>query len=268
MNKSKIYRPINKGNLFAFLITVMILLTFVVMIQEGMISSKLLPDLRKSETVQFEITKDRTNETGYLSLKQDEDLVHGTFYFDMGTDGIIKPNVFEDIFSDPSHGCVRKYYFKINLEMDIVSRFIQNKNNRIPNVLADVIGYETILKCVKHNMPIGLIVGIMKVESFYDPFAVSSKRARGLMQVLDKDVDGEKIDHSRLHDIDYNIDIGMKILKSKLKSTIGKDFEFGDIDKALFYYVGEDEEYAKKVFKTMGEYSYFRQMIISKENAR
>jgi hypothetical protein len=153
---------------------------------------------------------------------------------------------------------IREYNICINKEMDIISKFIKNNNNRVPLLVADQIAYSTITRCKKENLPPGIIVGIMYVESTFDPYALGSpvgkqkRRARGLGQVLDNSCEGEKIDKDKLHNIDYNIEHTIKILLSKLK------YAKGDIDKALYLYVGQDAVYASKVFKVMGEYRYFR----------
>jgi soluble lytic murein transglycosylase-like protein len=59
-----------------------------------------------------------------------------------------------------------------------------------------------------------LVLSMMKVESGYNPRAVSRRGAYGLMQVnfsVWKDELG--IDKKRIFDIDYNIDLGLQILK-------------------------------------------------------
>ena len=55
-----------------------------------------------------------------------------------------------------------------------------------------------------------------------------------------------------LDNIDYNIYCGIKIFKSKL------DLSRGDLDKALFYYVGRDKSYSSKVYKNISSYIFFR----------
>lgn len=207
-----------------------------------------------------EIKIERTNETECQI--ENDNRIYGTFYID--TNNLVLPDTFEGVLGryNKPDDVVGAYVFHINTEMEIISRFIKKTNNRVPRVLADIIAHTTINRCEEHNIPSELVVGIIKVESFYDPYAVSPKGARGLMQVLDKSVDGEPIDHSKLHDIDYNINTGIKILKSKLRAT--QKNGIGDLDKSLFFYVGKDAEYASMVFKVMGEFRYFRQIVINK----
>lgn len=59
-----------------------------------------------------------------------------------------------------------------------------------------------------------LILGMMKVESDWNPRAVSRKGAYGLMQVNFSVWKNElDIDKKKIFDIDYNIDLGLQILK-------------------------------------------------------
>ena len=154
---------------------------------------------------------------------------------------------------------VREYNIKINREMDVMTQFIKSTNNRVPLLVADYISNSIITNCKAYDVPSELILGIVEVESFYDPYAIGSpvggnkrRRARGLGQILDEKCGKEKIIKDKLHNIEYNIVCTIKIIKSKLVSTKG------DLNKSLYYYVGKDEKYAAKVFKTMGEYTYFR----------
>lgn len=153
---------------------------------------------------------------------------------------------------------IREYHIEIDREMDIIARFIKKNNNRVPMLVADQIANSIVTRCSKHNLPNELIVGIIDVESTYDPYAIgppvgrSKRRARGLGQVLDETCGNEDIMKDKLHNIDYNIEYTIKILVSKLKISNG------DIDKALYLYVGQSDEYSAKVFRTMGEFRYFR----------
>jgi len=95
--------------------------------------------------------------------------------------------------------------------------------------------FSNILDCVykkakEYNFSPYLVMAVIKVESNFNTRAKSSV-AHGLMQVnykvWKKDLE---IDISRLYDIEYNIDLGLRILKHY------KEKEGGDIAKALFRY--------------------------------
>ncbi len=59
-----------------------------------------------------------------------------------------------------------------------------------------------------------LVLGVIKVESNFNPAAVSYAGAYGLMQInLSVWKDELNIDRSRIFDVDYNIDLGLRILK-------------------------------------------------------
>jgi len=76
-----------------------------------------------------------------------------------------------------------------------------------------------------------LIMAVMQVESGFNPLALSAVGAYGLMQVHYAVWKDElKIDKNRIFDIDYNIGLGLKILKQYY------DLSGGDIRRALFLY--------------------------------
>jgi soluble lytic murein transglycosylase-like protein len=76
-----------------------------------------------------------------------------------------------------------------------------------------------------------LIMAVMQVESGFNPLALSTVGAYGLMQVHYAVWKDElKIDKSRIFDIEYNIGLGLKILKQYY------DLSGGDIKRALFLY--------------------------------
>lgn len=67
-----------------------------------------------------------------------------------------------------------------------------------------------------------LVLGIVQVESAFNPKAVSSKGALGLMQVM-LPVWREElaIDENRIFEVEYNIDLGLQILKQYYEETRG-----------------------------------------------
>jgi len=76
-----------------------------------------------------------------------------------------------------------------------------------------------------------LVLAIMQVESGFNPLAISTAGACGLMQVHYAVWKNElKIDKNRLFDIDYNIELGLQILKQYY------DLSGGDMSRALFLY--------------------------------
>jgi soluble lytic murein transglycosylase-like protein len=76
-----------------------------------------------------------------------------------------------------------------------------------------------------------LVLSVIQVESAFNPLAVSSAGAYGLMQVRYSVWKDElKIDRSRIFDIEYNIDLGLRILKQY------KDIAGGNMHRALFLY--------------------------------
>lgn len=87
------------------------------------------------------------------------------------------------------------------------------------------------LKSQDYGFHPNLILGIVQVESAFNPLAVSSAGAYGLMQVhYSVWKDELRIDKKRIFDIDYNIDLGLQILKQYY------EYSNRNIGQALFLY--------------------------------
>lgn len=97
-------------------------------------------------------------------------------------------------------------------------------------------GYTEIAKTVfakskKYEFNPYLIMAIIQVESDFKPYAVSKAGAYGLMQVnYSVWKDELNINFNRIFDKEYNIELGLKILKHYYEETNG------DLLKALFHY--------------------------------
>lgn len=139
-----------------------------------------------------------------------------------------------------------------------VMAYIKNNYRRVPKEIVDSIAVNVITKSIQHNVPYELIVGIIEVESDFNPTAVSKAGARGLMQVR-QEVWGKTFgvaDKFSLHEVDVGIDLGIRVLKHYLA---GKDGGIkGDISQALYLYVGKNKDYVKQVLTSMGTFVLFK----------
>ena len=95
-----------------------------------------------------------------------------------------------------------------------------------------------------------LIMALIQVESDFKPYAISSAGAYGLMQVnYSVWKDELNIKFNRIFDKEYNIDLGLKILKHYYQETNG------DLIKALFHYNNgykhNNTKYSFKVISTL-----------------
>lgn len=76
-----------------------------------------------------------------------------------------------------------------------------------------------------------LVLSMMQVESYYNPRAISHRGAYGLMQInLAVWKDELSIDRNRIFEVDYNIDLGLQILKRYYIESKG------NIQRALHLY--------------------------------
>jgi len=147
--------------------------------------------------------------------------------------------------------------FELSKDMEILSSYIQSRNNRIAVEIADRIAWEIHNQAELQNMEIGVICGVIETESTWNPFATSPKGAKGLMQILKED--GVEIDPKCAYDLRYNIQKGVEILKSKLQKSKG------NLDLALHWYVGKEDGYTEKVFKHMNRYVAYKTRIATTE---
>lgn len=141
--------------------------------------------------------------------------------------------------------------FELTKEMEIISQYIEKSNFNLPQIIADKIAYEVVTQCNQNKEPVPLILAIIQTESNFNPLAVSQVKARGLMQILDEEYQGKKIDKAKLHDIEYNIKYGIKILKQKLSIT-------KNLTKALYCYSGRSATYSGKVYENVANFLYYQ----------
>lgn len=132
--------------------------------------------------------------------------------------------------------------------------YILHYYKRTPPTVARKIANTIVKKANKAKLGISLITAVVEQESGFNPYAVSNKDARGLMQVRFK-VWGEPLgltDQYALHEIDVGIAAGIFVIEEYLKKTNG------DLSETLYLYVGKDRKYVKEVFTNIGKYEVFK----------
>ena len=142
------------------------------------------------------------------------------------------------------------YSIILDDEMKELSKYIQKRKSNQAVEICDLIAYHVINESHKHNIPSEVVVGIIEIESMWNVTAKSKANARGLMQILIED--GVDIDPKLAYGIQYNINKGIQILKSKLNKSKG------NITLALEYYVGGDKTYHEQVYKFLGKYMLYK----------
>ena len=132
-----------------------------------------------------------------------------------------------------------------------ITEYIKDRNRHVPTSVAITIA-ETILEVSKDKeIAPPLVLGIIEVESEFNPYALSKAGARGLMQVMPEwvgKIPTEIETKFQLHDIKTGINAGVDVFKIHLEESEG------DISKALYYYVNKDNTYASKVYQAIGRY--------------
>ena len=119
-------------------------------------------------------------------------------------------------------------------------------------MVAQEIANQTVKLTHKHSVPFSVVVGIMEVESGFNPTAVSKKGARGLMQVMPS-VWAKKLGLTNgyeLHEIDTGIESGIRVYLHYYKAE-------KDISGTLARYFGDAQAgYQTKVFKAISEFIF------------
>lgn len=138
--------------------------------------------------------------------------------------------------------------------------YIKTTHPQVPNIIAKTIAENVVVLSKKHNVSPEIVIGIIKVESLFDPMAVGPKtkhgHARGLMQVMPEWYPkfGLKTKYE-LHNIDIGIESGIKVFLIHLEEAKG------DISTGLYYYVNKDKAYVGKVYAAMGKFVAFRSTV-------
>ena len=142
-----------------------------------------------------------------------------------------------------------------NPAIERIANYIHKQNISIPSSVRKEIAETIIKESAQAKIPAELLMGIIEIESCFNPCKVSPKGARGLMQILVDNCFEGKIDKDKIHDIDYNIKTGICVLKEHLI------LNEGDLNKALYGYVGKDREYAGDVYRAMGQFFLFDSVV-------
>lgn len=148
----------------------------------------------------------------------------------------------------------------IGSDIYLTFNFIKSRNKK----QAPVVSYAVAKRVVEHVRAdarfedhlsyvglLSLVVGLIQQESGFNPWAVSNKDARGLMQVHLPTWGGGIINKQSVHDIQHNLVFGTSILFSYLKKT-------GDLRKALHrYYGAKDDKYVMSVLSHAVKFKKF-----------
>ena len=145
------------------------------------------------------------------------------------------------------------------LERDI-KLYIKAQYKKVPVSVAKNIAFHIIKYGKQYKISPVLLVGIIQVESGFNPMITGPKTkygyARGLMQVMPEWVKklGLKSVYD-LYDINTNIESGSKVFNIHLEEAKG------DIGEALYLYVNKNRPYVINVFTSMGKFTAFRSTI-------
>lgn len=136
-------------------------------------------------------------------------------------------------------------------EQECVYMYVKSTN---PNAeFPDQIAASTVAVSHRTGLPVPLLLAIQKTESYFDPFAVSNKKAFGLMQIHYPTWQGLYPQKVYYFAPVTNILAGAVILRHYI------EMENGNLEGALYrYYGARDTSYIRKVLKAYMDYLKFK----------
>ncbi len=141
--------------------------------------------------------------------------------------------------------------------LETIRLYIRKANPKVYDELANHIAKAVYIVADKNNIPADLLIAIMRTESNFDPFAVSSMDAKGLMQIRLFNKKGKSIWYSELKDagvLKGKYDIYDPMINAESGSYIlaGYMEKEGSLVKAFGRYSGNAVGYADKVACSLG----------------
>lgn len=133
----------------------------------------------------------------------------------------------------------------------LIASYLMAHEPQVPVEVAEIIGQQVVFVSEVFGINESVVLGVMEVESHFNGYSISSRGARGLMQVNPKWHTGEG---NSLHGSIYH---GVRIL-ADFKNQCG-----GDLDKALTKYHGGKyrASYNRRVWKAI--YKWQRVLSVS-----
>jgi hypothetical protein len=141
-------------------------------------------------------------------------------------------------------------------EQQVIRNIVEEKLPQLSAEDRSKVAFEIYEGCRRNAIPFHLMLGLIEQESGWNPKAVSSAGARGLMQVMPDsgmfvaEAHGQVFTMDKLFDPVTNVIWGTEILmkKHEMAIALGKSSR-GDFSMALNYYVGGDPKYILQVMQ-------------------
>lgn len=131
-----------------------------------------------------------------------------------------------------------------------VYEYIKKENNQLDDNTAKELASSLVKESENHNLSLRLMLAVVKTESNFKQYAISSAGALGFWQVLPK-YHLDKIavlENKNLYDPKSNSALGAEILKKCIK-------KYSSVESALLCYNGSindsEKKYVKKVYASM-----------------
>lgn len=139
--------------------------------------------------------------------------------------------------------------------------YIRNRYTKTPKVIAKEISRTIIRYSKEYDVAPELLLGIIEVESMFNPLTESSAGAKGLMQVMPEWAPKLGLKSvNDLHDIDTGIESGIKVFLIHLEEAKG------NISGGLYRYVNKDHSYIDKVYSSIGRFIAYSSTLEEPKN--
>lgn len=152
-----------------------------------------------------------------------------------------------------NYNIINNKHITLKKEKEIVIKYIINQNNKCDIKIAKLITESLFKQCKKYDVNPWIILSMMNVESTFNPFAISKDGARGLMQVM-PNINKNKFNPIKLHEIEYGIEAGIIVLNEKLNihnNLLLSIKRYNGVGK-------EAKNFIHEVLKTLGLFITFR----------
>lgn len=152
------------------------------------------------------------------------------------------------------------YDFSEDCEIEInsllrshIEIYIKKRYTKTPKVIAKAISKDIIRFSNQYRLPPELVLGIIEVESMFNPRLESSAGAKGLMQVMPEWAPKLGLKSvNDLHEVDIGIESGIRVFLIHLKEAKG------NISNGLYRYVNKNRQYVEKVYSSVGRFVTYR----------
>ncbi len=216
--------------------------------EEGKLVVKTTSSVKKKENAHTRAASGKESQTESFDASFDESVVNA-----LAKMGLTKEHIDKWVGNHPKSTLKELGNMTAGRQRKVanIATFIRSINRKISPMIAWREASALVFYSAKYNVPTDLSVGIAKTESLFNPSAMSSKGAMGVMQVMWKvhhgmlSAKGIATTKDHMFDPERGVEAGVLLLSRYINA-------YGTVQKALNrYYGGISVSYLKKVNNNM-----------------